>query len=63
MVVGEHPGYPRWIKALGDIGISLAVFAAVAALAAALGAANMGTALGVGQVAFVFAACFVMLRR
>jgi hypothetical protein len=33
------------------------------AIAAALGAANFGTALGIGQIAFVFAACFVMLRR
>jgi hypothetical protein len=62
VVVGEHPDYPRWIKALGDIGISLAAFGVVAALAALLGAANTGTAFGVGQVAFVIAACFVMLR-
>jgi hypothetical protein len=33
------------------------------ALAAALGAANFGTALGVGQVTFAVAATYVLLRR
>lgn len=51
------------MSTLADIGITVGTFAVVTALAAALGAANFGTALGVGQVAFVFAACFVMLRR
>jgi hypothetical protein len=33
------------------------------ALAAALGAANFGTALGIGQIAFVLAATLVIVRR
>ena len=40
---------------LADFAIALAVFAVTTAVAAALGAANFGTALGIGQVAFVFA--------
>jgi hypothetical protein len=44
------------------LGIPLAVFAAVTALAALLGAANLGTAATFGQIAFVIAAAVVMLR-
>lgn len=51
------------MSTLADIGTALAAFAVTTALAALLGAANFGTAMGIGQVAFVFAACFVMLRR
>ncbi len=51
------------MSTLTDAGTALAIFAATAGIAALLGAANFGTALGIGQVAFVFAACFVMLRR
>ena len=46
-----------------DIAIALGTFAVVTALAAALGAANFGTALGVGQVAFVIAATLVICLR
>jgi hypothetical protein len=48
---------------LGDIGIALGAFAVTTALAAALGAANFGTALGVGQIAFVLAATLVIVFR
>jgi|GEM_PF-2783144 len=48
---------------LADIGIALAAFAVATLLALALGAANFGTALGVGQVVFVFAATAVILLR
>ena len=51
------------MSTLADVGTALAVFAVTTAIAALLGAANFGTAMGIGQVAFVFAACFVMLRR
>ena len=40
-----------------------AVFAVVTALAGALGAANLGTAATFGQIAFVLALTFVMVRR
>jgi hypothetical protein len=40
----------------------LGVLAAVTALALAAGAPNLGTALGVGQIAFVVALMAVLLR-
>ena len=40
-----------------------AVFAVVTAVAAALGAANAGTAATFGQIAFVLALTLVMVRR
>jgi hypothetical protein len=48
---------------IADAGISLGAFALVTGLAALLGAANFGTALGVGQVGFVAALAYVLLRR
>ena len=41
----------------------LAVFAAVTAIAALLGAANFGTALTFGQIAFAGALVWVLLKR
>jgi hypothetical protein len=38
---------------LRDTAISLGVFVAVTLIALAAGAANLGTALGIGQVAFI----------
>ncbi len=50
----------RWAV---DLALMVAAFA-VATLAAELaGAANLGTALSFGQIAFVLAAVFVLLRR
>jgi hypothetical protein len=46
-----------------DAAISLAAFAAATALAALFGAVNFGTALGVGQIGFVAALAYVLLRR
>lgn len=46
-----------------DIAILFAIFAAVALAAEAAGAANLGVALGVGQIAFAAAAVFVLLKR
>ena len=46
-----------------DIAIPFAVFAAVALLAELAGAANLGVAFGVGQIAFAAAAVFVLLKR
>ena len=48
---------------IADAAISLGAFAAVTALAALLGAANFGTALGIGQIGFVAALAYVLLRR
>jgi predicted Co/Zn/Cd cation transporter (cation efflux family) len=41
----------------------LAVFAVVTAIAALLGAANFGTALTFGQIAFAGALVWVLLKR
>jgi len=45
---------------LRDSAIVLGVFAVTVAVAELLGAANLGTALGIGQVAFVAALCWVL---
>jgi hypothetical protein len=46
-----------------DIAIALGAFVVATALAAALGAANFGTALGVGQVVFALTAALVICLR
>jgi hypothetical protein len=45
-----------------DIGVVAVVFVVVTAIAAALGAANLGTAATFGQVAAIVAAAVVILR-
>jgi hypothetical protein len=46
-----------------DLGMLATSFAAAAAIAAALGAANLGTALAFGQMGFAAALVWVLLRR
>lgn len=46
-----------------DLLIILSAFVLASALAAALGAANLGTALSFGQIALALAVVFVMLKR
>lgn len=46
-----------------DLVIMLGAFVAASALAGALGAINLGTALAFGQIAFALAAVFVIVRR
>jgi hypothetical protein len=46
-----------------DLLALLAVFAVVTAFAALLGAANFGTALTFGQIAFAGALVYVLLKR
>jgi hypothetical protein len=48
---------------LTDLATLLGAFAAATAIAAALGAANFGTALGFGQLAFAATLIWVLLRR
>jgi uncharacterized membrane protein (DUF485 family) len=48
---------------LVNVLIVLAAFAVGTALAALFGAANFGTALGVGQIAFAAALAHVLIRR
>ena len=49
--------------ALRDLALMLGAFVAASALAAALGAANFGTALTFGQIAFAAALVWVLVRR
>jgi hypothetical protein len=46
-----------------DLAIMLGAFVAASALAGALGAINLGTALVFGQIAFAFAAVTVIVKR
>ena len=46
-----------------DIGLTLGAFALATALAAALGAANFGTALAFGQIAFLATLVWVLVRN
>jgi hypothetical protein len=50
-------------RTLTDLAVLLGAFAAATALAAALGAANFGTALTFGQIAFALALVYVLVRR
>ena len=51
------------MRLLVQIGLLLATLAAVTGIAELLGATNLGTALGVGQIAFVAALLYLLLRR
>jgi uncharacterized membrane protein (DUF485 family) len=46
-----------------DLLIMLAAFVLASALAGALGAVNLGTALAFGQIAFALAVVYVIIRR
>jgi hypothetical protein len=46
-----------------DLATMFGAFALAAALAGALGAANSGTALAFGQIAFALATVYVIARR
>jgi hypothetical protein len=50
-------------RTAGDLAILLGAFALASVLAAALGAANFGTALAFGQIGFAAALVWVLLRR
>lgn len=51
------------LRMLRDLALIVFVFLAVTGLAELLGAANLGTAASFGQIGFVLALLFVMLRR
>jgi hypothetical protein len=46
-----------------QIAVLVAVLAAVTGIAVAAGAANLGTALGIGQIAFTLGLVALLLRR
>jgi len=51
------------VKTVRELAIVLGAFALGSALAGALGAANLGTALAFGQIAIALSVIYVMLRR
>jgi hypothetical protein len=55
-------GRRTWRGIAADFAILIAVFAVTAAIAELAGAANLGVALGIGQVAFAIALVVVLLR-
>jgi hypothetical protein len=50
------------VSLLAQIAVALGVFAAVSGLAELAGAANLGTALGIGQIAFALTFVALLLR-
>jgi hypothetical protein len=46
-----------------DLGTMFGAFVLASALAGALGAVNLGTALAFGQIAFAMATVYIMLKR
>lgn len=71
MVVGEHRDQgiravtdyaPAVRRTLRDLAIMIGAFAGATVIAAALGAANFGTALSFGQIGFAIALVWVLLR-
>jgi hypothetical protein len=53
----------RGLSMARDLLLILAAFVLASALAGALGAANLGTALAFGQIALAVMVVYVMLRR
>lgn len=49
-------------RTVTDLGLLLGVFAAVTAIAALFGAANFGTALTFGEIAFAIALVWAMVK-
>jgi hypothetical protein len=60
---GPAPRAPWWRTFLVQVGILAAVFAVTVAVAELAGAANLGVALGVGQIVFAIALMYLLLRR
>lgn len=56
------PQRSRWSLA-ATLGFALGVFAVVTLIAWAAGAANLGVALGIGQIGFAVAVVWLMVRR
>jgi len=54
---------PRRATVLLDLAIMIGAFATAGIVAQLAGAANLGTALSFGQIAFALAAFYVVMRR
>jgi hypothetical protein len=62
MTAGERGGEPTLPPVVRDLAILAGAFAVATALAEAFGAANLGVAVGFGQLAFAAALVAVLLR-
>jgi hypothetical protein len=51
------------VRSARELALMVCAFALASALAGALGAVNLGTALTFGQIAFAASAVYVMARR
>jgi hypothetical protein len=56
------PQRPRW-GLLPSLGLAIGVFAGVTLISWAAGAANLGVALGIGQIAFAIVVVALMVWR
>jgi hypothetical protein len=56
------PERPRWAL-FPSLGVAVGVFAGVTLISWAAGAANLGVALGIGQVAFAIVLVAIMVWR
>jgi hypothetical protein len=54
---------PGRLAALVDLALMIGAFVVATVVAELAGAANLGTAMTFGQIAFALAAVFVLLRR
>ena len=65
----RHPEHDRektreaQSSAWGDLALIVCAFVLASALAGALGAANLGTALSFGQIGFALMTVYVLLKR
>ncbi len=55
--------YAGRVSLAAKLGVPLGAFAAATAIAAALGAPNLGTAMTFGQLAFAATAIYILVRR
>jgi len=46
-----------------QVGLLLGVFAGTTAISLAVGATNLGTAMGIGQISFAIVLVWLLLRR
>lgn len=64
MSPGDRPSLaPAAVSLPRQLAALAAVFAASAGIAELAGATNLGTALGIGQIAFALALTYLLLRR
>jgi hypothetical protein len=59
----NRPASPSGWGLAAQIGFAVAVFAVVTLVAELAGAANLGVALGIGQIAFAIAVVYLLVRR